>query len=244
MTTLAAHILVIDDEPAMCKLLRTGLQTQGFRISDAPSARLARSAMAQDPPDLIILDLGLPDASGLDLLREWQAQRLDVPVVILSSRTDEAGIVEALELGADDYMTKPFGMNELVARLRVALRHRLQQQGERSVFQTGDLAVDLVRRIVRVREREVKLSPREYDMLRLLVQHAGRVLTHRFLLHHVWGDAQDTQYLRVYIRQLRQKLEDNPEQPRYILTETGVGYRLQVPTETARPMISRELPKE
>lgn len=231
MTTLANHILVVDDEPAMRKLLRTGLQTQGFRISDAPSARLARSALANDRPDLIILDIGLPDTSGMGLLREWQSQQLDLPVVILSSRADEAGIVEALELGADDYVTKPFGMNELVARIRVALRHRLQQQGERAIFHTGDLAVDLVRRIVKVHDREVKLSPREYEMLRLLVQHAGRVLTHSFLLREVWGDAQDTQYLRVYIRQLRQKLEDNPEQPRYILTETGVGYRLQEPSE-------------
>lgn len=234
MSTVATHILVVDDEPAMRKLLRTGLQTQGFRISDAPSARLARGALAEDAPDLIILDLGLPDTSGMDLLREWREHRLDVPVVILSSRADEAGIVQALELGADDYVTKPFGMNELLARIRVALRHRLQQQGERPVFQTGDLVVDLVRRVVRVRDREIKLSPKEYDMLRLLVQHAGRVLTHSFLLREIWGDAQDPQYLRVYVRQLRQKLEDNPEQPRYILTETGVGYRLQAPSEPAR----------
>ena len=234
MSTVATHILVVDDEPAMRKLLRTGLQTQGFRISDAPSARLARDAVKQDAPDLIILDLGLPDTSGMDLLRDWRATRLDVPVVVLSSRTDEAGIVEALELGADDYVTKPFGMNELLARLRVALRHRLQQQGERPVFRTGDLSVDLVRRIVRVRDREVKLSPKEYDMFRLMVQHAGRVLTHRFLLSEVWGEAQDPQYLRVYVRQLRQKLEDNPEQPRYILTETGVGYRLYAPSEPPR----------
>ena len=229
MNAQATHILVVDDEPAIRKLLRTGLQTQGFRISDAPNARTARSLLAEGAPDLIILDLGLPDTPGLDLIREWQAQRLDVPVVVLSSRADEAGIVEALELGADDYVTKPFGMSELLARIRVALRHKLQQQGKRPVFQTGDLAVDLVRRTVRVGAREVKLSPKEYEMLRLLVQHAGRVLTHRYMLHEVWGDAQDPQYLRVYIRQLRQKLEQNPEQPKYILTETGVGYRLQGP---------------
>ncbi|PNG26375.1 response regulator [Methylocella silvestris] len=229
MTPVAAHILIIDDEPAIRKLLRTGLQTQGFRISDAPSARLARAALAESKPDLIILDLGLPDTPGLELLRGWREQRLDVPVVVLSSRTDEAGIVQALELGADDYVTKPFGMNELLARIRVALRHRLQQQGERPVFEIGDLTVDLVRRIVRVGGREVKLSPKEYDLLRLLVQHAGRVLTHHFMLREIWGDAQDPQYLRVYVRQLRQKLEQNPEQPKYILTETGVGYRLQAP---------------
>ncbi|ACK51740.1 two component transcriptional regulator, winged helix family [Methylocella silvestris BL2] len=229
MTPIATHILIIDDEPAIRKLLRTGLQTQGFRISDAPSARLARAALAESKPDLIILDLGLPDTPGLELLRGWREQRLDVPVVVLSSRTDEAGIVQALELGADDYVTKPFGMNELLARIRVALRHRLQQQGERPVFEIGDLTVDLVRRIVRVGGREVKLSPKEYDLLRLLVQHAGRVLTHHFMLREIWGDAQDPQYLRVYVRQLRQKLEQNPEQPKYILTETGVGYRLQAP---------------
>jgi two-component system KDP operon response regulator KdpE len=135
---------------------------------------------------------------------------IDVPVIILSSRTDEAGIVQALELGADDYVTKPFGMNELVARIRVALRHKLQQQGEKPVFQTGDLSVDLVKRLVKLGGREVKLSPKEYDILRLLVQHAGKVLTHRFLLKEVWGGSTDVQYLRVYVRQLRQKIEKKP----------------------------------
>jgi two-component system KDP operon response regulator KdpE len=139
-----------------------------------------------------------------------------VPIVVLSSRTDEAGIVKALELGADDYVTKPFGMNELAARIRVALRHRLQQQGEKPVFQTGELSVDLVKRIVKVGEKEVKLSPKEYDILRVLVQHAGKVLTHRFLLEHIWGGSTDVQYLRVYVRQLRQKIEEVPDQPHYI----------------------------
>jgi two-component system KDP operon response regulator KdpE len=134
--------------------------------------------------------------------------------------------VQALELGADDYITKPFGMNELVARIRVALRHRLQSQGEKPVFQTGDLTVDVVKRIVKVGDREVKLTPKEYEILRLLVQHSGRVLTHRFLLDNVWGEITDVQYLRVFVRQLRQKIEEAPDQPRYILTETGVGYRM------------------
>ncbi|MFG1284607.1 response regulator transcription factor [Xanthobacter autotrophicus] len=222
-------LLVVDDEPAIRKLLNAGLSTQGYDVTSAATAAEAIARVAEAQPDLIILDLGLPDMPGRDLLTRWRAEGLDVPVVILSSRTDEAGIVEALEGGADDYVTKPFGMNELIARLRVALRHRLQQQGEKPLFKVGDLSVDLVRRIVRLKEREVKLSPKEYDILRLMVQHAGRVLTHAFILQRVWGQAYDVQYLRVYVRQLRQKLEDNPEQPRYIRTETGVGYRLAEP---------------
>ncbi|TIS62189.1 MAG: response regulator transcription factor, partial [Mesorhizobium sp.] len=178
-------------------------------------------------PDLILLDLGLPGMTGLELLGKWRDDGLDIPVVILSSRTDEAGIVQALEMGADDYVTKPFGMNELVARIRVALRHKFQQQGEKPVFQAGDLSVDLVKRIVKVEGKEVKLSPKEYDILRMLVQYAGKVLTHQFLLKQIWNESTDVQYLRVYVRQLRQKIEKTPDQPRYIITETGVGYRLR-----------------
>ena len=148
---------------------------------------------------------------------------------MLSSRTDEAGKVRALDLGADDYVTKPFGMDELIARLRTALRHKLQQQGERAIFRVGDLAVDLVRRVVSVRAHEVKLTPREYDLLRALVAHAGKVLTHRFLLHEVWGSETDVAYLRIYIRTLRQKIEADPDRPGLILTEQGVGYRLKAP---------------
>ncbi|GAB1583446.1 response regulator [Phyllobacterium phragmitis] len=229
MTTSTVKILVVDDEPPIRKLLRVGLSTQGYTILEAPNARTAIELVEKSQPDLILLDLGLPDLPGNELLRKWRDDGLAVPVVILSSRTDEAGIVEALETGADDYVTKPFGMNELVARIRVALRHRLQQQGEKPVFQTGDLSVDLVKRIVRLGDREIKLSPKEYDILRILVQHAGKVLTHRFLLDQVWGGATDVQYLRVYVRQLRQKIEQTPDQPRYILTETGVGYRLSEP---------------
>jgi two-component system KDP operon response regulator KdpE len=176
-----------------------------------------------------VLDLGLPDKSGHDLLQEWRDEGLSMPVVILSSRTDEAGIVKALESGADDYVTKPFGINELGARIRVALRHRLQQQGEKAIFQTGGLSIDLVKRIVKIDGQEIKLSPKEYDILRVLAQHAGKVLTHQFLLKQVWGPAADVQYLRVYIRQLRQKVEQLPDQPHYITTETGVGYRLREP---------------
>ncbi|ATN37613.1 DNA-binding response regulator (plasmid) [Rhizobium sp. ACO-34A] len=227
MTNSAVRVLIVDDEPPIRKLLRVGLSTQDYAISEAMNAKVAIEAVKTEKPNLIILDLGLPDMPGLDLLAKWRGEGLDLPIVILSSRTDEAGIVKALELGADDYVTKPFGMNELVARIRVALRHRLQSQGEKPVFQTGDLSVDLVKRIVKVAGREVKLSPKEYDILRILVQHAGKVLTHRFLLEQVWDSLTDVQYLRVYVRQLRQKIEQTPDQPRYILTETGVGYRLQ-----------------
>ncbi|MCM2403247.1 response regulator transcription factor [Rhizobium sp. S153] len=227
MTNSAVRILIVDDEPPIRKLLRVGLSTQDYAISEAMNAKVAIEAVKAERPNLIILDLGLPDMPGLDLLAKWRGEGLDLPIVILSSRTDEAGIVKALELGADDYVTKPFGMNELVARIRVALRHRLQSQGEKPVFQTGDLSVDLVKRVVKVAGKEVKLSPKEYDILRILVQHAGKVLTHRFLLEQVWDSLTDVQYLRVYVRQLRQKIEQTPDQPRYILTETGVGYRLQ-----------------
>ncbi|MBZ9809743.1 response regulator transcription factor [Mesorhizobium sp. BR1-1-9] len=227
MTNSSVRILVVDDEPPIRKLLRVGLASQGYAVSEAPNAKAAIELMVQEKPDLVLLDLGLPGMSGHELLRKWRDDGFDMPVVILSSRTDEAGIVGALELGADDYITKPFGMNELVARIRVALRHRFQQQGERPVFQTGDLSVDLVKRIVKVGGKEVKLSPKEYDILRILVQYAGKVLTHQFLLKQVWNDSTDVQYLRVYVRQLRQKIEKTPDQPRYITTETGVGYRLR-----------------
>ena len=226
MSAPPVRILIVDDEPPIRKLLRVGLTTQDYTAIEATNGKTALQRMQDSAPDLVILDLGLPDIQGHELLRRWRDAQNLVPVIILSSRTDEAGIVEALELGADDYVTKPFGVNELLARIRVALRHRLQQQGEKPVFQTGDLSIDLVRRIVRIGDEEVKLSPKEYDILRIMAQHAGKVLTHNFLLKQVWGNAYDVQYLRVYVRQLRQKIEPNPEQPRYIRTETGVGYRL------------------
>ncbi|WP_245491179.1 response regulator transcription factor [Mesorhizobium sp. M2A.F.Ca.ET.037.01.1.1] len=220
-------MLVVDDEPPIRKLLRVGLGSQGYTVSEAPNTKAAIEFLQTERPDLILLDLGLPGMTGLELLGKWRGEGLDIPVVILSSRTDEAGIVSALELGADDYVTKPFGMNELVARIRVALRHKFQQQGEKPVFHTGDLSVDLVKRIVRVEGKEVKLSPKEYAILRMLVQYAGKVLTHQFLMKQIWNDSTDVQYLRVYVRQLRQKIEKTPDQPRYIITETGVGYRLR-----------------
>jgi two-component system, OmpR family, KDP operon response regulator KdpE len=221
-------VLIIDDEPPIRKLLRMGLSTQGYEILDAPNGKTGL-ALLESKPDLVILDLGLPDMKGLDLLAMIRARDEAVPIVVLSSRGDESGKVQALDLGADDYLTKPFGMEELLARMRAALRHQLQVQGERPAFRAGDLVVDLVRRIVKVRDQEVKLSPKEYELLRVLVQHAGKVLTHKFLLGELWNDFTDTQYLRVYVRQLRHKIEADPEQPRHMLTETGVGYRLRAP---------------
>ena len=226
MSATPIKVLVLDDEPAIRKLLRMGLTTQGYEILEAPNGKVALELMAEDPA-LIILDLGLPDIQGHELLRMIRGRNDSVPIVVLSSRGDEAGKVQALDFGADDYLTKPFGMDELLARMRAALRHQLQAHGERPVFRSGDLSVDLVRRIVKVGEREVKLSPKEYDLLRVLVQHAGKVLTHRFLLKELWDEMTDAQYLRVYVRQLRQKIEADPERPQFVLTETGIGYRLK-----------------
>jgi two-component system KDP operon response regulator KdpE len=228
MSAPPIKVLVIDDEPPIRKLLRMGLSTQGYQVIDAPNARKALELMAQKP-DLVILDLGLPDMQGMDLLRALREQNEAVPIVVLSSRADETAKVQALDFGADDYVTKPFGINELLARIRAALRHQLQVQGERPIFHVGDLSVDLVRRIVKVGDRDIKLSPKEYDLLRLFVQHAGKVLTHNFLLRELWDPSADSQYVRVYVAQLRQKIEPQPNSPEYILTETGVGYRLRVP---------------
>ena len=227
-------VLVIDDEPPIRKLLRMGLSTQGYEILEASNGKIALDLLPRNPA-LIVLDLGLPDIRGHELLRIIRARNDSVPIVVLSSRGDEAGKVHALDLGADDYLTKPFGMEELLARLRAALRHQLQVDGERPVFRSGDLSVDLVRRIVKVGDREVKLSPKEYDLLRVLVQHAGKVLTHRFLLHELWDESTDSQFLRVYVRQLRQKIEADAQRPQYILTETGIGYRLRAADEAAKP---------
>jgi two-component system KDP operon response regulator KdpE len=228
MSAAPLKVLVIEDEPPIRKLLRMGLSTQSYTVLEAPNAKTALDLLAETP-GLIILDLGLPDMPGLDLLRTLRARNESVPIVVLSSRGDEAGKVRALDLGADDYVTKPFGMEELLARMRAALRHQLQVHGERPIFRAGDLSVDLVRRIVRVRDEEVKLSPKEYDLLRVLVQHVGKVLTHRLLLRELWDETTDPQYLRVYVRQLRQKIEADPERPQHILTETGIGYRLRAP---------------
>jgi two-component system KDP operon response regulator KdpE len=223
----APSVLVVDDEPPIRRLLRTSLGAQGWRVAEAATAAEAFAQLAREQPDVVILDLGLPDRDGLDVVRELR-QTSAVPIVVLSSRDAEQAKVAALDLGADDYVTKPFGMDELMARLRAALRHRLQQDGAAPVFRNCGLEVDLVRRLVSANGAEVHLSPREWDILKLLVTHAGRVLTHRFILGQLWGEGGDVQHLRVYVRQIRQKIEPDPERPRHILTETGVGYRLVV----------------
>ena len=237
MTATPIRVLVIDDEPPIRKLLRMGLSTQGYEVIEAANGKMALDLLSEKPA-LIILDLGLPDIQGHELLRMIRGRDDSVPIIVLSSRGDEAGKVQALDLGADDYLTKPFGMEELLARMRAALRHQLQIHGERPVFHSGELSVDLVRRIVKVGTKDVKLSPKEYDLLRVLVQHAGKVLTHRFLLRELWDESTDSQYLRVYVRQLRQKIEIDPERPQYILTETGIGYRLRTTDDMARSAIA------
>jgi two-component system KDP operon response regulator KdpE len=225
-------VLVVDDEPAIRRFLRTSLKAAEYRVVEAADAAGALRALIAEKPDLLILDLGLPDRSGLDLISALR-KGMAPPIIVLSARDDERSKVEALDRGADDYLSKPFGMAELMARLRAALRHAFQAQGELPVFLSGDLSVDLVRRHVARGGAEVKLSPKEFELLSHLVMHAGKVLTHRHLLREVWGPAQlgEVQYLRVFIRSLRQKIEPDPTRPTHILTEPGVGYRLQLPPE-------------
>ncbi len=219
-------VLVIDDEPQIRRLLRVTLEANGYRVFDAATGQDGIVQAAQWRPDIVLLDLGLPDLGGLSVLqrlREWSR----VPVIVLTVRDREADKVAALDCGADDYVTKPFSTGELLARLRVALRHTLPAP-EAAVFRSGPLEVDLAARVVSVNGKEVKLTATEYSLLRLFVQHAGKVLTHRQLLREVWGPAstEQTHYLRVYMAHLREKLEANPAQPQLLLTEPGVGYRL------------------
>ena len=226
MTADDATILIVEDEPPIRRLLRTTLAAQEYRTLEAATGAEALSALRHHKPDLVLLDLGLPDIDGQALIGRIRALS-PVPIVVLSSRGDETAKVAALDAGADDYVTKPFGAAELMARLRTALRHRLAQQGAERVFASDDLSIDLVRRVVRRGAEDVKLSPKEYDILEQLAIHAGKVLTHRHLLREVWrNESVDPQYLRVYVRQLRQKVEADPSAPRHVLTEPGVGYRL------------------
>jgi two-component system KDP operon response regulator KdpE len=226
MTGDSAVILVVEDEPPIRRLLRTTLAANDYRTLEAATGGEAMSALRHHRPDLVLLDLGLPDVDGQQLIGEMRKLG-HVPIVVLSSRGDEQAKVAALDSGADDYVTKPFGADELLARIRAALRHRLQEQGAERVFASDDLSVDLVRRLVRRGADDIKLSPKEYDILEQLVIHAGKVLTHKHLLREVWRDESvDPQYLRVYVRQLRQKIEADPSTPRHVLTEPGIGYRL------------------
>jgi two-component system KDP operon response regulator KdpE len=220
-------VLLIEDDPPIRRLLRTSLGANGFEVIEAAGGRDGLHAIRAQKPELVVLDLGLPDMDGLEVIRSIRGSGDKIPIIVLSSRGEEGVKVEALDLGADDYVIKPFGMAELIARIRTALRHRLQVQGAEPVFESGALRVDLVRRLVTLDGADVKLSPKEYDILRLLVLNAGKVLTHRYIMNEIWGAGGDVQYLRIYVRQLRAKIEARPEQPEHILTETGVGYRLQ-----------------
>lgn len=224
-------VLLIEDEPQMRRFLRAALENEAYRLVEATTAREGLAQAAGQNPDLILLDLGLPDGDGIDLtrrLREWAR----MPIVVISARGQERDKVAALDAGADDYLTKPFGVGELLARMRVALRHaaRAAGQPDEPVFTTGELRVDLEHRRVFAREREVHLTPTEYKLLVVLVRHAGKVLTHRQLLNQVWGANTVTQtpVLRVHMAELRHKLERDPAQPQHLLTEPGVGYRLRV----------------
>lgn len=223
-------ILLIEDEPEIRRFLKTTLPQQGYRLVETATGQEGLAQASARNPDLVLLDLGLPDMDGLEIvrkLREWTA----APIIVLSARDQEQVKIAALDLGADDYVTKPFGVNELLARVRAALRHaaRLNAESPEPVFTLGDLRVDLSRRQVFIGKHEIHLTPIEYKLLTTLVRYAGKVVTHRQLLKEVWGPlhVEEHQYLRVYMRQLRNKLESNPAHPRYLLTELGVGYRLK-----------------
>ncbi|HKD48737.1 MAG TPA: response regulator transcription factor [Rhizomicrobium sp.] len=230
MVAKLPRVLAVDDEPQILRFLRTGLPPHGYECVEATDAAGALTAAAKEKPDVIVLDLGLPDRDGFAVIEELRKTSL-TPIVVLSARDDVAGKVRALELGADDYVTKPFDMSELLARLKAALRHGLQAQGEAPVFRSGPLSVDLVTRKVMLSSEEVHLSPKEFNLLRILVMHAGRVVTHQQLLKEVWGPANvdDIQYLRVLMRQLRRKLDPNADSTSLLTTEPGVGYRLLAP---------------
>jgi two-component system KDP operon response regulator KdpE len=227
MTDSGPRVLVVDDEPAICRFLRVSLSAYGYAVFDAASGQEALLAVAMHRPDLVILDLGLPDMDGVAVtqrLRDWT----QVPIIIVTVQEQEAAKIAALDAGADDYVTKPFGMGELLARMRAALRRATVPAGE-PVFSSGQLTVDLGRRLVTIADHEVQLTPTEYELLRALVTHAGKVLTHRQLLRQVWGVAYETEahLLRVNMSNLRHKLEPDAARPIYIVTEPGVGYRLR-----------------
>lgn len=219
--------LVVDDEVAILRFLKPALEANNYEMISAVTVADAVKHIAAEAPDIVLLDLGLPDGDGKDVIRrvrEWS----DVPIVVLSARDREIEKIESLDLGADDYVNKPFNVGELMARMRTALRHRMQRKAETPILRVGDVEVDAVRRRVLRAGKELKLTPKEFDLLSFLARNAGRVVTHKQILAAVWGAAhtEDTQYLRVYIGQLRQKIEDQVAEPRIILTEPGIGYRI------------------
>jgi two-component system KDP operon response regulator KdpE len=225
--TATIRVLVVDDEAAILRFLKPALEANGYEMASAGTVAEATKRIASESPDIVLLDLGLPDGDGKDVIkraREWS----DVPIIVLSARERETEKIESLDLGADDYINKPFNVGELLARMRTALRHRMQRKAEVPVLRVGNLEVDAVRHRALRNGAELKLTPKEFELLSFLSKHAGRVLTHRQILTAVWGPAhtEDTQYLRVYVGQLRQKVEEHADDPRIILTEPGIGYRI------------------
>ncbi len=231
-TSAGPKVLVVDDEPQIRRFLRASLQSHDYVVVEAENGKEAVRVCTVQKPDLLILDLGLPDMDGLDvikLVREWS----QIPIIVLSIRSDDIDKIEALDRGANDYVTKPFSMGELLARMRAALRQGRGDGADNSaVITAGDISIDLGKRLITLGGTPVKLSRKEYDLLKILASHLGKVITHQQLLQEVWGPAyvEETQYLRVYIGQLRQKLERDPANPKWLITEPGVGYRLQTAT--------------
>jgi two-component system, OmpR family, KDP operon response regulator KdpE len=226
----ARRVLLVDDEAAIGRFLKPALEANDYELTSAGSVREAVKRIAAETPDIVLLDLGLPDADGKDVIRqvrEWS----QVPIIVLSAREREAEKIDSLDLGADDYVNKPFKVGELMARMRAALRHQMQRKAEAPVLRVGDMEIDSVRHRATRAGAEIKLTPKEFELLSFLARHAGRVLTHKQVLTAVWGPAhtEDTQYLRVYVGQLRQKIELRPDDPRIILTEPGIGYRIAEP---------------
>lgn len=224
------RVLVVDDEPAILRFLKPALEANDYDLVTSGTVADAIKRIAANAPDIVLLDLGLPDGDGKDVIRrarEWS----DVPIIVLSAREREAEKIEALDLGADDYVNKPFNVGELMARMRTALRHRMQRNAETPVLKVGEIEIDSIRHRATRAGGELKLTPKEFELLSFLARHAGRVVTHRQILTAVWGPAhtEDTQYLRVYIGQLRQKIEERPDDPRALLTEPGIGYRVASP---------------
>jgi two-component system KDP operon response regulator KdpE len=231
VTTLKFKIIVIEDDPPIRRFLRTALETHGFEVVEAATGKQGMIEAKIRKADLVILDLGLPDMDGVEVVKAIRAWS-EMPILILSARSAEAQKIEALDAGADDYLTKPFGLGELLARIRVALRHAsgTSEQTQAGIFSTGNLKVDLINRRVFNGDREIHLTPIQYRLLAVLVKHAGKILTHRQILKEVWGPdcIESAHYLRIYMSQLRHKLEADPAQPQYLLTESGVGYWLKV----------------
>lgn len=223
----ATRILIVEDEPTIRWLLHTKLSSHGFQILEAADGDVALETVRRNSIDLMTLDLDLPTVHGLEVIKRIRNAGELFPIIVLSGRADESGKVRALDSGADDYVSKPFGMDELLARIRAALRHKIRYANEHTALRNGELSVDFFKRSVTRNGKEIKLTPREYDLLQTLVVSAGKVLTHKFLLNKVWGRESHVHYLRIYIRALRQKLEADPQHPQYILTEPGIGYRLR-----------------